>query len=83
MEMRGVGEGSGPAGSKTPIFVQRRRNLVKTRIPVSNVSKVVSPSKANELETTIPPFPPSGSSEEKKKKFSRQSLLLFKFSFIC
>ncbi|BBN67523.1 hypothetical protein Prudu_102S002000, partial [Prunus dulcis] len=60
MERRGVGEGSGPAGSKTPIFVQRRRNLVKTRIPVSHVSKVVSPSKANEPETTIPPFPPSG-----------------------
>ncbi|KAI5351269.1 hypothetical protein L3X38_004160 [Prunus dulcis] len=59
MERRGVGEGSGPAGSKTPIFVQRRRNLVKTRIPVSHVSKVVSPSKANEPETTIPPFPPS------------------------
>ncbi|KAH0974357.1 hypothetical protein GBA52_016256 [Prunus armeniaca] len=55
---KAASEGSGSVGPKAPIFVQRKRNLVKIVPSVFAVAKAASPSKASMLDSIIP-SPPS------------------------
>ncbi|KAH0972647.1 hypothetical protein GBA52_024803 [Prunus armeniaca] len=56
---KATGEGSGFAGPKVLIFVQRKRNLVKTTPSPSLVAKVTSPSKTSKLDSIVPLSPTS------------------------
>ncbi|CAB4309602.1 unnamed protein product [Prunus armeniaca] len=48
---KAASEGSGSVGPKAPIFVQRKRNLVKIVPSVFAVAKAASPSKASMLDS--------------------------------
>ncbi|CAB4285962.1 unnamed protein product [Prunus armeniaca] len=77
---KATGEGSGFAGPKVLIFVQRKRNLVKTAPSPSLVAKVTSPSKTSKLDSIVP-LSPTSSGRVEKLGARKRSLL--EESFPC
>ncbi|VVA32499.1 Hypothetical predicted protein [Prunus dulcis] len=53
---KAASEGSGSVGPKALIFVQRKRNLVKTVPSISAAAKAASPSKTSMPDSDVPLF---------------------------